>query len=354
VIATPSGSRLAASLPSGMHARSLAALCVVAACPLAACQGEISGGGGDPARPDAAPGRPDAAPNPGDPDAAPDPGDPDASVGGNPLTGIGDVELVDDGYAFTEGPQWVAATGTMLFSDIPPSRIHSIVPPSTTVGLFRGNTNRTNGLGLLPDGRLIAAEGGLRRITVTETDGDITSIADDYQGGRFNTPNDVIALADGTVYFTDPGYDADDGVRFHGVFRVPPGGDSVAEWQGTLQQRPNGIALSPDQRFLYVADTQDGVVRRWAVGADGALSGLEEISDDVPGADGMAVDAAGNLFVTVFDGVRVLRPSGETWGTITTDEQPTNCAFGDADLRTLYMTARTSVFKVRLAGVGLP
>jgi gluconolactonase len=327
----------------------LAALCV-----LAACQGEITGGGGepDPDRPDARPGAPDA--DPGRPDA--DPGAPDAGpdVAGNPLDGVGDVELVDDGYQFTEGPQWVAATGTLLFSDIPPSRIHQLTPPSTTVGLFRDNTNRSNGLGLMPDGRLIAAEGGLRRITVTETSGTITSIADDYQGQRFNTPNDVIALADGTVYFTDPGYDTDDGVGFHGVYRVPPGGDAIAEWEGTRQQRPNGIALSPDQRFLYVADTQDGVVRRWAVGAGGALSGEQEISDDVAGADGMAVDEDGNLFVTVLDGVRVLKPTGETWGTITTDEQPTNCAFGDADLRTLYITARTSVFKVRLAGAGIP
>lgn len=271
----------------------------------------------------------------------------------DPLIGIGEVEVVDTGYQFLEGPQW--RDGQLLFTDIPANTIYALTPP-TTIAPFRTPSGNANGLAVTAAGALLAAEHGNRRISITEADA-IEALVERFEGDRLNSPNDVIAREDGTVYFTDPPYGIDDAQReldFMGVFRVAPGGAITAEWRGPLTSRPNGIALSPDASVLYVADTAQGVVRAWDVAGDGALSGERTISSDVPGADGMAVDAAGNLFVTTSAGVRVLAPDGTVWGTIAVAQQPANCAFGDADARTLYITARTALYRVRLASPGLP
>jgi gluconolactonase len=270
-----------------------------------------------------------------------------------PLAGIGEVEQVDTGFMFLEGPQWIADDGLLLFSDIPADTIYQLAPPST-VTEFRSPSGNSNGLGLLPDGRLLAAEHGGRRVSIDYD----TTLAGDYLGDTLNSPNDVIARSDGTVYFTDPPYGIDEQDReldFMGVFRVTPDGEEItAEWMGPLSARPNGIALSPDESILYVADTI-GVLRAYDVDAtDGTLSGERVVSDEVPQADGMAVDDDGNLFVTTADGVRVLAPDGTIWGTIEIGEVPANCAFGGPELRTLYVTARTSLYRVDLANPGLP
>jgi len=288
-----------------------------------------------------------------------DGGAPDAAAPGidadptqNPLDGIGAVTLVAGELQFVEGPQWIAADGVLLFSDIPADTIYQLAPPDT-VTVFRSPSGNSNGLALDPDGALLAAEHGNRRVS---RDG--TTVADAYQGMRLNSPNDVVASSDGTIYFTDPPYgiaDADRELPFMGVFRVPAaGGAPVAEWEGGLAARPNGIALAPDESRLYVADTADGMLRAWDVAGDGSLSGETVVTADVPGADGMAVDDVGNLFVTTSTGIRIFAPDGTSWGTITVPEQPANCAFGGADRRTLYITARTSLYRVELAAPGLP
>ena len=310
---------------------------------LTACGGS---GGGD--------GMPDASST----DAgSTDAGSTDATASYNPLDGIGTVEWVAGGFEFIEGPQWIAATGTLLFSDIPGDRIHELIPPAT-VTVFRTPSGNSNGLAVTAGGVLFAAEHGNRRVSTSAFAGAPTTLVDGYGPDRLNSPNDVIVRDDGTVYFTDPPYGIDDAAReldFIGVFRVPPGGDEpIAEWMGALDQRPNGIGLSPDQRTLYVADTADGVLRAWDITADGSLSGERVLSHDVPNADGLAVDAGGHLFVTTSAGVRVLGPDGATWGTIPVPEQPANCAFGGADGRTLYITARTSLYRVALAHPGPP
>ncbi|HEV8324837.1 MAG TPA: SMP-30/gluconolactonase/LRE family protein [Myxococcota bacterium] len=285
----------------------------------------------------------------------------DAGPAADPLAGAGAVTLVAGGFMFVEGPQWVASRGTLLFSDIPGDTIYELTPGTGAVAPFRTPSGNSNGLGLTPDGRLLAAEHGNRRVSVSDLGGPPAALADAYMGAALNSPNDVVARSDGTVYFTDPPYGITDAQRelsFMGVFRVPAPGapvpDPVAEWMGDLLARPNGIGLSPDESVLYVSDTDAGVVRAFDVAAGGALGVERVLSADVPGADGLAVDAAGNLFVATSAGIRALSPDGATWGTLAVPEQPANCAFGDADARTLYITARTSLYQVRLAGPGLP
>jgi gluconolactonase len=308
---------------------------------LAACGG---GGGGD-----------DGADDDGGDDDAPAP---DAGPPINPLDGIGTVELVDGGYMFLEGPQWVESSQTLLFTDIPANTIFALVSPNS-VAPFRNPSGNANGLALSADSELLAAEHGNRRISIADGSAAPTEVVATYQGMRFNSPNDVVVRSDGVVYFTDPPYglasDADRELPFMGVFRTTTaGGEPVAEWEGALTARPNGIGLSPDESTLYVSDTDEGVVRAWDVAADGSLSGERILSDDTPGADGLAIDTAGNLFVTTSAGVRVIAPDGTTWGTIAVPMQPSNCAFGGADHRTLYMTAREDLYRVTLANPGLP
>ncbi|HJL16974.1 MAG TPA: SMP-30/gluconolactonase/LRE family protein [Sandaracinaceae bacterium LLY-WYZ-13_1] len=274
----------------------------------------------------------------------------DAGALPDPLDGAGAVALVRDGFTFLEGPHWRAADGVLLFTDIPESTIHRLAPPDA-IDVFRMPSGEANGLATLPDGRLLAAEHANRRVSVTAADGTVSGLATTFEGGRLNSPNDLAVRSDGTVYFTDPPYGlggTPPDLDFHGVFRVDPAGALHDEWRGSSAQRPNGIGLSPDERVLYVADTADGLVRAFDVAADGSTSGERPFATGTPNADGMAVDRDGNLFVTTADGVAVLAPDGSRWGTITVPEVPANCAFGDADRRTLYVTARTGLYAVRL------
>ncbi|MFT5356481.1 MAG: sugar lactone lactonase YvrE [Polyangiales bacterium] len=283
-----------------------------------------------------------------------DAGASDAGPPENPLGGLGAVEEVETGFGFLEGPHWRDADGVLLFTDIPRSTIHRLSPPNA-VDVFRMPSGDANGLASLPDGRLLAAEHGTRRISVTEPDGSVVAVVGSFLGDRLNSPNDIAVRSDGTLYFTDPPYGlagAEPDLSFNGVFRVDVAGTTTAEWMGLPSTRPNGIALSPDERELYVADTAAGLVRAFDVGADGSTSGERTFTTDTPNADGMAVDVAGNLFVATGAGVRVFAPDGTLWGTIEVPERPSNCAFGDDDHRTLYITARTSLYRVRLAFEG--
>jgi gluconolactonase len=300
--------------------------------------GGCGGGGGDTPRTDA----------PVDPDAGPTVDAPDF---GDPLVGRGQVELVQSGFTFTEGPQWREAQGDLVFSDVPGNTIYRFPPGGLAVPLVTPSNN-ANGLAVDGAGALIAAEHGQRRVS---RDG--TAIVGMFEGKRLNSPNDVIVADDGTIYFTDPPYGIQpmpSEIGFMGVFRIAPGGTLTAERRGGLAERPNGIGISPDGKTLYVADTDDGNLYRFPIQAGGALGAREVLAATSGSPDGLALDIAGNIFVATSAGIDVYDPRGTLWGVITVPMQPANCAFGDTDHRTLYITARNALYRVRLAHPGLP
>jgi gluconolactonase len=223
--------------------------------------------------------------------------------------------------------------------------------------VFRNPSGNSNGLALDTSGVLLACEHGNRR--VSRGDGATPApVVERFEGLRLNSPNDVTVRSDGTIYFTDPPYGIQANQRelsFMGVFRVAPGGALTAEHRGALSDRPNGIALSPDQSRLYVGDSEAHLVNVFDVAGDGALSNRRLFVNTASTPDGMAVDGDGNLFVATSAGVQVYAPGGTLWGVIPVPMQPSNVAFDGvrADGR-LLITARTAVYVVTLARGGLP
>ncbi len=259
--------------------------------------------------------------------------------------------MISLGFQFTEGPQWMPALGRLLFSDIPANQINQLAPPSTITS-FRNPSGNANGLALAPNGDLIICQHQGQVIRL-RPDGGTSTVAAGIDGGTLNSPNDAIVRSDGTIYFTDPTYGGTGTLGFRGVYRVTPAG-LVTLVFATANGQPNGIALSPDESVLYVADSQLSEVRRYDVATDGTTSNGARFtltSAGAPGGgggDGITVDVNGNLYVTTSVGVKVYRPDAGYVGRIVMPQEPANCAFGDADGRTLYVTARTGLFRVRL------
>ena len=284
------------------------------------------------------------------------------------------LERVAGGFEFTEGSVWTR-DGALLFSSPNTNTIYRWAPPGR-VTVFRPKSGYTgadigryaqpgsNGLTFDPDGRLTICQHGNRRVIRVEPHGNITMLADRYDGKRLNSPNDLVYASDGTLYFTDPPFglpgtfaDPKKELPFSGVFAVRGGTVTLvtAELSG-----PNGIALSPDERYLYVGnwDPQRKVVMRYPLdGAGGVTAG--ELFFDMTGAegedaiDGIKVDSVGNLYVCGPGGIWLLSPDGEHLGTLRLPESPHNLAWGDDDGRTLYITALTSVYRIRLAIPGI-
>jgi len=267
-----------------------------------------------------------------------------------PLT-VGEIETVGKGFMFTEGPVCLP-DGKVLFSDIPADTIFD-----TERNVFRNPSGQSNGLTLDNENRLIAAEHANRRVSRTEADGSVTVLADNIEGKKFNSPNDVLVRKDGVLFFTDPPYGLRGGLEgdlaeldYSGVYAIlEPGNVQVLAKDF---KKPNGLALSPDEKILYVADTEGGHIRAFDLAADATLSN-GRVFCEVPGPDGIKVDSEGNVWATAGDGVRVIRPDGTLIETIVFPGAPANCAFGGADGKTLYVTARTGVYKVGVSVAGI-
>lgn len=273
------------------------------------------------------------------------------------LVEAGDPEHLASGFQFTEGPIW-RPDGSLLFSDIPANRIYRWTPDGGA-DVWREPTGNANGLTLDRQNRLIACEHTGRRVSRTETDGTVVALADQYESGRLNSPNDVVVKSDGTVYFTDPPYGIQPEEReqsCNGVYRILPNG--ALELLIDDFDRPNGLAFSPDESILYIDDSPRRHVRAFDVRSDGTLTNSRVFADmghPQPGSpDGMKIDEAGNLYVTGATGVWVFESDGTHLGVIVTPERPANCAWGDDDRTSLYITARTSLYRVRVKVPGLP
>lgn len=256
------------------------------------------------------------------------------------------VERISANHKFTEGPVW-SKDGFLLFSDVPDDLIYKI--DSKGKSNYREKSNGANGNTYDSQGRLISCESRTARVVREEKNGKTTVIADKYQGKRLNAPNDIVARRDGHIYFTDPAFGSQSDGReldFYGVYHVTPKGELelVAQPKG----RPNGIALSPSGRILYVNNSDEQNVRAYDLDRQGVASNERVIVEKIEGSpDGMKVDEKGNLYVTG-KAVYIYSPQGKQIATIETPELPRNLAFGDGDLMSLYITAMTSVFKVRV------
>jgi gluconolactonase len=287
------------------------------------------------------------------------------------------IEALGGGFAWSEGPVWIPDGGYLLFSDIPRNAIMKwseregvslfLKPAGYTGVADYGREPGSNGLLLDAQGRLVACEHGDRRISVMEKNGGKRTLVDSYMGKRLNSPNDAVYKSDGDLYFTDPPYGlargVDDPAReldFCGVFRLSK--DGKVTLLTKEMTRPNGIAFSPDEKTLYVAqsDSARAIWMAFPVNADGSL-GRGRVFADVtammgksPGApDGMKVDARGNLFATGPGGVHVYAPDGKRLGRIDTGERVANCAWG-GDGSTLYLTSDMYLCRVptRTRGAG--
>ncbi len=283
------------------------------------------------------------------------------------------IEKVASGFQFTEGPVW-HPDGYLLFSDPNANTIYRLTPdgdlsPYRTKSGYTGadigayGQPGSNGLALDPQSRLTIDEHGNRRVTRLERNGTLTVLADRFEGKRLNSPNDLVYRSDGALYFTDPPFglpkffdDPKKELAYSGVFLLKDGKLSLLtkELAG-----PNGLAFSPDEKFLYVDnwDEKKKVVMRYPVRPDGTVGEGTLFYDmkDAPESealDGLKVDTEGNLYVSGPGGVWILSPDGKHLGTIKAPELPANFAFGGSDRKTLYMAARTSVYRMRVQVAG--
>lgn len=280
-------------------------------------------------------------------------------------------------FKFTEGPIWMRSTETLLFSDPNANRIYAYDAKSQSLSIVREHSGYdgadvaeygqpgSNGLTLDRAGRLTINQHGNRRIVRIEPNGSLTVLADRYQGKRLNSPNDLVYKSDGALYFTDPPFglpkffdDPRKELPFSGVYRAVHGRVTLLtrELQG-----PNGIAFSPDEKYLYVDDWDEHhkVVLRFPVRSDGSVGKSEVFTDmtqELPGPDaldGMKIDREGNLYVTAPDGVRIYSPDGRHLGTIVVPRFVHNLAWGGDDGRALYMCATDRLYRINLLVEGI-
>jgi gluconolactonase len=291
------------------------------------------------------------------------------------------IEVIGEGFTWCEGPAWVRDGSFLLFSDIPNNAIERwdaksgckvyLKPSGYTGKDARGGESGSNGLVIDRQGRLVLCQHGDRRVARLDSSWDkpqanYITLADRYEGKRLNSPNDAVVDSQGAIYFTDPPYGLEKGMEdpkkeldFQGVYRIAPDGKLTLATKEL--ERPNGIALSPDEKTLYVANSHDErpIIMAFPVNADGTLGkGREFYNSKTAGAsgpgacDGLTVDAKGNLFATIPGGVAVFTPEGKQLGLINTGDRTANCEFGE-DGSTLFICANHNLLRIRTGTKGV-
>ncbi len=269
-----------------------------------------------------------------------------------------EVEQLATGFDFIEGPMWHHIEQHLIFSDMAGDKMLKW-EAAGGVETFRQPSNKTNGNAYDRQGRLISCEHATSRVTRTELDGSITVMATHHDGKELNSPNDVVVRSDGLIYFTDPtfgrmefyGVPREQEQEFRGVYRLDPGDGELTVLISDFDQ-PNGLCLSPDESRLFVNDTMRSHIRVFDVDRDGDLSGgpvWAEVTGKGEGAaDGMKIDSQGNLGTTGPGGIHFYAPDAISLGVIHMPEVAANFTFGDDDLRSMFITASTSLYRMRV------
>lgn len=282
------------------------------------------------------------------------------------VMGNAPVKQLATGFDWAEGPVWFGDANSLLFSDIPNNRIMRWTP-DLGLSVYRQPSNYSNGHTRDHQGRLISCEHGTRRVTRTEHDGSITVIADGFEGKRLNSPNDVVVKSDGSIWFTDPhygiitnyeGYKSPEELPCN-VYRVDPSSNAMTAVV-TDMDCPNGLAFSPDESILYVADTgrlhdpdADRHMRAYDVVNDSCENGRRFHRIDPGISDGFRLDSDGNIWSSAADGVHCISPSGNLLGKILVPELVSNVCFGGRAKHRLFITATTSLYSIALNRQGI-
>ena len=258
------------------------------------------------------------------------------------------LEKVAGGFRFTEGPVWMPE-GHVIFSDIPANQLKKY-QPGQEVTVFREPSHNANGNTIDLEGRLVSAEHGARRVSRTLANGNVETVVEEFEGKKFNSPNDVVVKTDGTIWFTDPDYGLagrDREIDGNWVYRHDPKSKKTTVLVKDFD-KPNGLCFSPDEKKLYVADSgAPKHIRVFDVQADGTVSnGKVFCKIDRGGPDGIRSDADGRIWSSAGDGVHIFTAEGELIGKILCPEAPANLCFGGKDFKTLYITARTGFYKI--------
>lgn len=278
------------------------------------------------------------------------------------------VDTLFTGCRWAEGPAWFAAGRYLVWSDIPNDRMLRLDACNGAVSVFRTPCGHSNGNTVDRAGRLVSCEHGGRRVSRTEPDGRVVTLADRYRGKRLNSPNDVVEKSDGSIWFTDPTYGIDSDYEGHAgaseqggnfVYRLDASGELSVACDDFIQ--PNGLAFSPDESRLYIVDTgrshcPDGPthIRAFDVGDVGKLADRGVFADSTSGFfDGLRVDTAGRIWTSAGDGVHCYDPDGTLLGKILIPEVVANVCFGGEKLNYLYICGTTSLYGIRLPVNGL-
>lgn len=273
---------------------------------------------------------------------------------------LGEFELVKDGFTFTEGPAWDSASGTLYFTDIPNTTIHRL-DRNDQLSTFTTDSKHANGLMVAADGRLFACQMDGQVVAYDQQTKKAKLLVSQHNGKRFNAPNDLVLDKVGGLYFTDPLFRAPTPLpqKVQAVYYLSKSGQVTRVTEGLAA--PNGIGLAPDGKQLYVIPSRQAEMLVYDVVGAGKLSNGRTLCQlkqpegkSDTGGDGMALDIEGNLYITTNLGVEIISPAGEHRGLVVFPQQPANVTFGGEDRKTMYVTARSALYRIRMPIAGLP